>query len=53
MESDSKGFTAMSVEGFSRLFGATAMSFEWEAQRISKQTLTVALRASRKRSSRK
>jgi len=53
MFSNSKGFSAVSVEGVSRLFDTTAMSFEREAQRISKQTLTVAPRASHKRSNEK
>jgi hypothetical protein len=51
MASDTKGSTTVSLEGFSRLFGTTAMSFDREAQRISKQILTDAPRASDKRSS--
>jgi hypothetical protein len=50
MNSYSKAFSATSAERFSRLFDTTAMSFEREAQRISKQIFTVAPSASRKRS---
>ncbi|VVN71903.1 hypothetical protein PS710_00484 [Pseudomonas fluorescens] len=50
MFSNSKGFSAKFVEGFSRLFDTSAMSYERHAQRISKQILTIAPRASSKRS---
>jgi Mn-containing catalase len=44
-------FSQVSIADFHQLIGTTAISFEREAQRISKQTLPVAPRASRKRSS--
>ena len=50
MFSNSKGFSAVSVEGLARHFDTSAMSYEREAQRISKQILTIALIPSYKRS---
>jgi len=42
MFSNSKGLSAVSVEGLARLFDTSAMSYEREAQRISKQIHTIA-----------
>jgi hypothetical protein len=42
--------SAQSVEGFSRLFSATAMAFERDASRLSRQIHTLAPRATHKRS---
>ena len=50
MFANSKGLSAVSVEGLARLFDTSAMSYEREAQRISKQIHTTALITSYKRS---
>ena len=49
MNGHSKGVSSDSAEGFAMLFGSTAMSFEREAKRLSKQILTATSSSSRKR----
>ncbi|WP_191632475.1 hypothetical protein [Pseudomonas fluorescens] len=50
MKSNSNGYSADATEGFSRLFSTTAMAFEREALRLSKQALMGAPTGTRKRS---
>lgn len=52
MESDSKGTNAVPAKRFSRLFYNTAISFDLDAQQLSKQ-ISVVPKAFRKRLSRK
>jgi hypothetical protein len=49
MNGHSKGVSSDSAEGFSMLFNSTAMAFEREAKRMSKQILTATSSSSRKR----
>lgn len=50
MNSNPDAFFAETTRDFSRLFNATAMAFEQDALRISRQIKVAAPRANRKRS---
>lgn len=50
MISSDQSFSLERVKGFSRLFESTAMSFELEARRMSRQILPIVPRSFQKRS---